>query len=70
MKSLPGRMGNVHMRGKKTKQLRCGCCVCRDLREKENARLAKSEIRLARAGIAASMPTTTHGQDLRRTGES
>jgi len=32
--SIPGRGGNINMKGKKYKLLRCCCCVCFDFRDK------------------------------------
>ena len=37
--------GNVNMKGKKEKLMRCRCCVCLDLREKELAKEHKKTIR-------------------------
>ena len=36
---------NVNMRGKKTKHMRCWCCVCVDMREKIMYSIHKKEIR-------------------------
>lgn len=44
MKSTVVNVGNVNLKGRKTKMLRCGCCVAVDLREKERIKEAKAEI--------------------------
>lgn len=51
MKS-PGaqHMGNVNMKGKKVRLLRCGCCDCVDFREDYDKKMAQKEIRDAFKG--------------------
>ena len=46
MKSLL-RAGQAKLRGKKSKLMRCGCCVCHDLREGIINREIAKEIRFA-----------------------
>jgi hypothetical protein len=47
MKSLK-RAGDVNLRGKKLKLMRCRCCYCKDFRDKYNEKIemqiAKREI--------------------------
>ena len=43
-KSLP-QAGNVNMRGKKTKLMRCKCCTCIDLRDKILYSIHKKEMK-------------------------
>lgn len=50
MRSTAIPVGNLNMRGKRTKLLRCGCCTAMDLRHEARVRSAKREI--ARAAIA------------------
>lgn len=44
MKSLPNA-GNIKMRGKKTKSMRCSCCVCQDYRDMVTEKAAEKEIK-------------------------
>ena len=39
------KAGNVKMRGKKTKLMRCKCCECVDMRDKMLYRIHKKEMR-------------------------
>lgn len=50
MKSLAGNVGNINLRGKRFKALRCGCCVVEDLRCREDAKQAQRMIRAALRG--------------------
>lgn len=43
MKSLPGNIGNINLKGKKGK-LPCGCCYVQNLKEKTRAAEANKEI--------------------------
>lgn len=50
--------GDVNMRGKKTRAMRCGCCVCLDFREAHKALVDKKEMREAKRGdVDPSTPT-------------
>jgi hypothetical protein len=44
MKSNPGAVGNVNLRGKKSWTLSCGCCDMYDFRDDEREREAQKEI--------------------------
>ena len=47
-KSTPHNAGNVNLRGKKCKLLRCGCCEAYDLRgDYETTRVKKEELSIA-----------------------
>jgi hypothetical protein len=53
VKSLPTNAGNVKMRGKRTKAMRCGCCVATDLRPQELKRMHEKEMTHPRIGCTA-----------------
>jgi hypothetical protein len=42
---------NVNMRGKKYKQMSCGCCMCMDLREKLLYKIHLKEIKRGQDGL-------------------
>jgi hypothetical protein len=48
---MKGR-GWVHMRGKRTKRLWCGCCVAIDERPKQRAKIACQEVKAALRGMS------------------
>ena len=43
------RAGQVNMKGRKTRLMRCGCCVCRDLRGGILKRIIRKEVKAALA---------------------
>jgi hypothetical protein len=44
-KSLPhGKLGNLNMRGKRTHALSCGCCVCEDVKRREQEKRMDREM--------------------------
>lgn len=43
--------GNINLKGKKYKLLRCGCCEVIDFREDYKKYIAKKEIQNAKRGI-------------------
>jgi hypothetical protein len=47
MKSTPHAVGSINLRGKKTHTLSCGCCGMTNFKDREAAKEAKKEIRLA-----------------------
>lgn len=61
-KSLPGNMGNVNLRGRKSKNLSCGCCVCTDKRGKFAAEQARKEMTDYMPGSTSSPSTTPPDQ--------
>lgn len=44
--------GNVNMKGKKYKLMKCKCCVCLDLRDNYKERLDKKTIKEYNAEVA------------------
>ena len=44
MKSLPVDLGNVNLKGKKSKLLSCGCCEAYNFKEKELIKEMNKEI--------------------------
>lgn len=50
-----GGAGNVNMKGKKYKVMRCRCCACLDLRDKqlkrEHAKMVAEEITSMKDGL-------------------
>ena len=50
MKSNAFAVGNVNLKGKKTKLLRCGCCEAVNFKEDELKKIHKKEMRNALVG--------------------
>lgn len=44
MKSVPTHIGNIKLRGKKSRLLSCGCCVAQNFKDKEREKEAAQEI--------------------------
>ena len=53
MKSLSShaKAGQHNLKGKKRKLLSCKCCVLQDLRDKEETKVVKRELRAAAAAL-------------------
>ena len=53
MKSTAFGVGNVNLKGRKTKRLRCGCCDAINFKEDELKKIHKKEMRNALVGQLA-----------------
>jgi hypothetical protein len=51
MKSTPQNVGSLNLRGKKTRLLRCGCCIAYNYKERELKREHLKEIKKEKANV-------------------
>lgn len=56
MKSTPRNVGSLNLRGKKTKQLRCGCCAAFNCKEDELKKEHAKEMRNAKVSNFEDTP--------------